>query len=811
MNDIEQAYDNGFTPLVPEKPNEKYPGFKDWQNFVMTPELLQTCIKNNIQAYGLLAAYHPGVDIDITNIKLVVMVRSIAFEILGETMIRTGRHPKCLLPYNTLEPFTKRTLKIQREGMDKPWLIEILGDGQQYVLLGKHPGTGENYLWSNGNPIDKSIDTLPLIDADMADEFLRAVAAKLDPKKWTVTFSGGNSNTQNAAPVVLSNLLAPSIEEVREVVSLTPNPESLVYDDFRNFGLALKGATGKSSEGYEVFCTWANRWGGGDSSEELQAKIWSGEIKTGWDQLRRLAQQYNAEIAHLDFDCPADQPITSVVVDQSFTRADVYTADGVAYWMAKQAEFNYVAFDRAKNAWHQHDPEGYWVKPFGNNRGYAYVWPAINSTLERMHEWFKQQPLPVNKDAKKEARKALGNLQSTRFGTLVRAAMERTGKWDFNSDKMYDDPDRTNHLLNTPEGTYDFRKGKLLPFDPLNFITRQTRVPIKYDDSKMPVFMELLQMVTNNPEEIDFLQRYFGSALSGESAQKVMLVLHGLSDSGKTTVTEALAKYVLGYDKGYAVSAPSNVLLRRPSARDDPHPTGLHSIMRARFASLQEIGADLRWNEHTIKSLTGSDSISVREIYGNPLSLRFYGRLVVTANTGNLPQTDVVDSGTRRRMLFMQLNPVPLDKLVGDKKNIIERDEAPYILGWLMVGYQKNVVRPVSQREYVPQSMIDDTKELLEEGDPVRTFVDEMLILDGDDDFTTTGTLFTVFSDFCMARNYKRGNVKNAYSMGHALREIEVLQKLKHKNYKGKGYMVRVNEKRMQNINTQAAIEDITT
>ena len=799
MKPIEQAYENGWTDLVMIGKDKKYPTFKGWQKFNMTDSRLAQSIEHGYDTYGMLAAYHPGVDIDITDVKLVATIRKLAFDMLGNTLVRTGSFPKCLLPYNTIDPFPKQWLKIWREGMDKPWLVEVLGDGQQYVLLGIHPETKEEYLWSSGSPLTTPIDDLPLIDSDMVAAFLQAVAGKFDPAVWTVKLSGAKTLTQTTPSS--DTLAAPSIKDVWELVSDTPNTAQMGWDEMMNFGRAIKGATRGSAEGYDIFMEWCYSWEGGATDDDIIEKVWQGDPTVGWDWLMKLAEDHGASTITFDFpDYPSESVVESVVTNSSFTIDDVATADGVAAWMARN-DFLEVAYNPIINTWYRLD-RGRWVVPPGNHRGASLAYPTINRAVETLHAWLGEQPKPPKS---KPRLKMLSALLSTPFADKVRTAMTKNGAWNIDVD-TFDDPLATNHLLNTPEGTYDLDNYEMRAVDPLDYITKQTKVSPRFDNSMCPVWLDMLKRVTNNSDEIDYLQRYLGSALSGRTANKILLALYGPTNSCKSTITDTIATNVLGVGRQeYAAVAGENIILRRPQTNFDQHPTGLNTIRNSRFAISHEGGEGMRWSENVIKRLTGGDALSTRALFSDGDTKRFYGRLIATANL--LPQTDFVDSGMRERMIIMRLNAIPDDERK-DLRNVIEA-EAPYILGWMIAGHHKNRERPVHITEYIPASILEETEEGLGEGDPVRAFISTVLVFndDGDAAITTTAKLFEAYIEFWQSKGITNP-IHTVLALGRALKDTAEILPYYHRTGAERGYRVSINTNAMKRTRDDA-IDDL--
>jgi len=87
----------------------------------------------------------PGLDIDSLNEHIVAKVKELAWEVLGPAPVRIGKAPKTLLMYRTDEPV--RRMRSRSKARRETHLIEMLGDGQQYLIHGIHATTLRPYVW----------------------------------------------------------------------------------------------------------------------------------------------------------------------------------------------------------------------------------------------------------------------------------------------------------------------------------------------------------------------------------------------------------------------------------------------------------------------------------------------------------------------------------------------------------------------------------------------------------------------------------------------------------------------------------------
>lgn len=154
--------------------------------------------------------------------------------------------------------------------------------------------------------------------------------------------------------------------------------------------------------------------------------------------------------------------------------------------------------------------------------------------------------------------------------------------------------DRDPFLLDCQNGTLDLRTGgELRDHDPADLITRGTDVA--YDPTAAaPRWQRFLAEVFDGDDElIAFFQRLVGYALTGDTREHVLAVLHGTGANGKSTAVEVL-KLLLG---DLAATAAFDTFAR---AKGDHGPRNdLARLRGARLVTASESGEGRRLDEAT--------------------------------------------------------------------------------------------------------------------------------------------------------------------------------------------------------------------
>jgi putative DNA primase/helicase len=201
------------------------------------------------------------------------------------------------------------------------------------------------------------------------------------------------------------------------------------------------------------------------------------------------------------------------------------------------------------------------------------------------------------------------------------------GQWDSNP-----------WFLNTPGAVIDLRTGQSRPNRPEDYATKITAVT---PNGNCPLFLEFLATITDcNADLIDYLQRAFGYALTGDTREHALFFFHGTGANGKSVLVSTFSRILGAYHK----TAPIDTFTASSVAS---HPTDLAGLMGARLVTAVETEEGRRWAESKIKSLTGGDEISARFMRQDYFSFTPVFKLVIAGN--HKPGLRSVDEAIRRR------------------------------------------------------------------------------------------------------------------------------------------------------------------
>jgi len=145
-------------------------GIKGWEKKPSGIATLANAVRSGNGGLGFLCTLLDGtgllgVDVDCMDPARAKQITDLAIKHLGPSPIRTGRPPKALLVYRRTFALPKTTHEL-----DATNAVEMLADGQQFVVAGTHPKTGKPYTWVGDltTPGDLTEVTQAQVDAFLA-------------------------------------------------------------------------------------------------------------------------------------------------------------------------------------------------------------------------------------------------------------------------------------------------------------------------------------------------------------------------------------------------------------------------------------------------------------------------------------------------------------------------------------------------------------------------------------------------------------------------------------------------------------------
>lgn len=328
---------------------------------------------------------------------------------------------------------------------------------------------------------------------------------------------------------------------------------------------------------------------------------------------------------------------------------------------------------------------------FNVNTGKFFIWDQkswrpdetkmVKKICEQTMERYRKAAEPFRESRSETLRELYVHSKQScnngRLNALVEILKHRTAVLD----EVFD---THLHLLCTKNGVVDLRNGRLLRHDPsllMSQIVNVNFVPHAHAGSQFDAF--LTSICGNDTALKNYLQRVMGYAITGETKEQVLFLLHGEGSNGKTTLLEAISE-VLHNLVGHI---PIAVIMDSASSNSAGRPSPeLAQATHARLLLTSESNEGEYLNEGKLKMLTGETTFSVRQLYCEPFDLK--PKFKIFMDTNHLPRIRGKDFAIWRRLKVVPFTQTfkgeSVDKYLPQKLRRSSEQEA--ILSWLIEG-----------------------------------------------------------------------------------------------------------------------------
>jgi P4 family phage/plasmid primase-like protien len=677
---------------------------------------------------GLRAGRFPGLDIDSMNPAVVEAVKQLAFEALGPAPVRTGKAPKALLMYYTAEPFTR--MRMWLEGEKEVHLIELLGEGQQYLVHGTHPGTMRPYSWNQEVPI---ADALHSITVDTAHFLFLKIKQHFTELGFTVRQEGDGRKQARTLTTEQGALRAPTIEALAAAVAAIPNGANFANrDEWIRMGAAIRAACGEElEEGFNIWAEWSSRWEDGENEDDYIRQNWRRlyppfAVGWGWIEEKARAGGYNAAVDEFPAEgvAPAPQPADDDDTESASLRvrlSDAWLADKVVATIGER--LRYVPATGRWLAW-----SGSRWEPDGLLRAQAEIGRVLHAVA-------KEELVRDYKKVEQEARRieaahtlfAVMSLVKADRGIAVEVSALDADPW----------------VLNTPAGVVDLKTGAISAGLPEQLLTKTTKVG---PSAEAPLWTKfLLETTGGNLALMSYLQRLAGYCLTGLTIEQTLGFIWGPGGNGKSVFLNTI-RDVLG---DYATVSTMTVFT---ASSMDRHSTELADLMGARLVVASETQAGRLWDEQRLKMLSAGDAVKARFMRQDNVMYRPAFKLLFAGN--HQPHIKTLDEAMKRRIHMIPFNQKPLkvDLFLSEKL----RAEYSGILGWMLRGcaeWQEKGLQP-------PDVVLAQTQEYFEEEDIIGRWMEDRLN-EVPEAVTSAQALFDSFREWCGEVGERPGRIND--------------------------------------------------
>jgi len=277
---------NGYK-IVPIRRGTKAPiGVKGWSTIDADLNQLGQWASAGFEGVGILAKETPGVDIDVLDGEVSLTMVNFVQQMFPGGLIRIGKAPKTLLVFQTVTPFKKIRSATYEDRFGDQHAVEILGDGQQYIVFAEHPDTLKPYKWDGPDVVQVEKANLPFLTANDAraivSHFERIASGKGATEGWqrvregTHSSNSSSSSTGEDRPETDFSSMRPplniTIAQINhDLTSVNPND----YDRWLQVGMALWHQFAGCETGLKIWDTWSSNAESYTGIDALRSR-WSG-------------------------------------------------------------------------------------------------------------------------------------------------------------------------------------------------------------------------------------------------------------------------------------------------------------------------------------------------------------------------------------------------------------------------------------------------------------------------------------------------------------------------------------------------------
>lgn len=329
---------------------------------------------------------------------------------------------------------------------------------------------------------------------------------------------------------------------------------------------------------------------------------------------------------------------------------------------------------------------------------------------------------------------------------------------------MPEDFDADPWLLNCQNGTLDLRTGELCLHSRADLITKITNVI--YDaKATCPTFLEFLHQITAQRSAlVDFLQLVMGYALTGDTREHALFILHGAGRNGKSTLLEIFEEIL----NDYALQMESKTITAR---RQEQMANDIARLRGARFVAASETSEGRHLDEERIKQMTGNKKLTGEFKFGEPFDFERQFKLFLATN--HKPEIRGTDAG-----IWSRIHLIPFDVRFWDAdkgesgpehlrmdKGLPDRLRAEMsgILTWAVEGCLKWQRAGLK----MPSEVREATANYREEQDTLAGFFGACCVLDPN----VTATAKELFKAYCAWCEEQGEKSLNQTNFGRRLKE----------------------------------------
>lgn len=399
-----------------------------------------------------------------------------------------------------------------------------------------------------------------------------------------------------------------------------------------------------------------------------------------------------------------------------------------------------------------------------------YDWQRGRWLIWGQHRW-QEDPngelYRMAKEAVRERWRAAADEDSDRRSAIAKwcHASESEGKLQAMLTRARSEPpiaddgqgwDAQPFLLAAANGVINLVTGELQKGNPADRISMGTPLPYE-PDARCPRFEKFFAEILPDPDVREFVRRAIGYSLTGSAREQVWFMAYGSGANGKGTLFDAL-RWVMG---DYAHVMSFSTIER---GKETSIPADLAALAGKRLVLTSETQEHSRMNEARVKSLTGEDPITARELYQKQFTFEPVLKLWVAVN--HKPAVTDDSHGYWRRLRLL-----PFTETFGpDRMDHTLRETLKKELTGILAWCVRAAVDWAKHGLPVPPAIALATVEYRQESDPFADFISECCVVT---EAATVGAsrFYKAYKTWCEDQGMREREVMTSTRFGKLMRE----------------------------------------
>lgn len=254
-----------------------------------------------------------------------------------------------------------------------------------------------------------------------------------------------------------------------------------------------------------------------------------------------------------------------------------------------------------------------------------------------------------------------------------------------------------------------------------DMLTMSTAVSVQVG-SKHEKWQEFLDKFIPDPEIQRFAQKVFGYSLMDHNPSKLVIFLWGQSNTGKTTILEAIAK-ALG---DYAAPMSAHKIFGNSHSATNPE---MVNAIKKRMIILSEVGDGYKLSSNAIKQITGNDLQQARNNHSNHI-VNAVPQFTPYVSTNNPPEISRGDSALKNRILVLPFDQSHPPQQVKPEDDLKENKEISSAILWWLIEGCKMYMEEGLMREGWPDRVRELSDEFVSGTSAIQRFLNDCVIRD---------------------------------------------------------------------------------